>query len=146
MKIGICGSMNHSNKLIEIADELEKMGHKIELPYTTKKIKNGEVVLSDYIKAKEKSGDSHFRETAEEDFIKSYYKIISEADCILIVNTDKKGIKNYIGGNSFLEMGFAYVLDKPIYLLNLIPDIGYKDEILAMKPIIINGDLEKIRN
>ena len=146
MKIAICGSINHSNKLIEIADELEKMGHEIELPYFTKKIKNGEITLSDFAKVKEKSGDLHFRETAKEDLIKRYYRIIGEVDCILIVNIDRKGIKNYIGGNSFLEMGFAYVLDKPIYLLNETPNIGYKDEILAMKPIVLNGDLKLIKN
>ncbi len=63
----------------------------------------------------------------------------------LAVNIDKKGIKNYIGGNTFLEMGFAHVLDKKIFLLNEIPDISYKDEIKAMQPIILNGDLSKIK-
>jgi len=41
-------------------------------------------------------------------------------------------------------MGFAYVLEKGIYLLNPIPDIGYRDEIVAMQPTVINGDLDLI--
>lgn len=76
--------------------------------------------------------------------IKRYYKIIQNADAVLVLNFDKNDIKNYIGGNTFLEMGFAYVLNKPIYLLNPVPDMIYTDEIKAMQPKILNGDLGKI--
>ncbi|HOK35473.1 MAG TPA: hypothetical protein PLL80_01600 [Candidatus Pacearchaeota archaeon] len=38
------------------------------------------------------------------------------ADAILVVNIDKKGIKNYIGGNAFLEIGFTHILDKRILI------------------------------
>jgi len=69
---------------------------------------------------------------------------MQNSDAVLVVNFDKKGIKGYVGGNSFLEMGFAHVLNKKIYLLNDIPDMGYKDEIEAMQPIILNGELNKI--
>jgi hypothetical protein len=58
---------------------------------------------------------------------------------------DKNGIKNYIGGNTFLEMGFAHVLNQKIFLLNPIPEIPfYKTEIEAMRPVVLNGDLAKI--
>jgi hypothetical protein len=44
-----------------------------------------------------------------------------------------------------IELGFAYILKKKIYLLNPIPDIPYyKSEIEAVKPVILNGDLTKI--
>ncbi|MEK6937734.1 MAG: hypothetical protein AABX04_01690 [Nanoarchaeota archaeon] len=49
------------------------------------------------------------------DSIRNYWKVIQEADAVLIANFDKKGIKNHIGGNSFLEMGFAHVLNKKIF-------------------------------
>jgi hypothetical protein len=64
---------------------------------------------------------------------------------VLIVNIDKAGIENYIGGNSFLELGFAHVLSKSVYLLNPVPVMLYTDEIKAMQPIILNGDLSKIK-
>lgn len=41
-------------------------------------------------------------------------------------------------------MGFAFVLYKPLYLLNEIPNVSYRDEIEAMMPIVLNGDLSKI--
>lgn len=67
-----------------------------------------------------------------------------KAILLLIVNVDKKGIKGYIGGNSFLEMGFAHVLNKPIYLLCNIPKMEYTDEIRAMQPVVLNGNYSKI--
>ena len=79
------------------------------------------------------------------DAIREHWPIIEKSDCVLVLNYDKHNIKGYIGGNSFLEMGFAYILNKPIYLLNPIPDMPhYKTEIIAMKPIYIEGDLEKV--
>ena len=62
------------------------------------------------------------------------------------MNLDKHGVKNYIGGNTFLEMGFAHVLNQKIFLLNPIPDMPYyKTEITAMKPVIIDCDLNRIK-
>ena len=44
-----------------------------------------------------------------------------------------------------MEMGFAYYLKKPIYLLNPMPKISYFEEIRDVQPIILKGDLTKIR-
>ena len=68
------------------------------------------------------------------------------ADAVFVLNLDKNGIPNYIGGNTFLEIGFAYVLGQKIFLFNPIPDIPlYKTEIEAMKPIILNKDLSLVK-
>ena len=58
---------------------------------------------------------------------------------------DKNGVKGYIGGNTLMEMGLAFYLKKKIYLLNEVPELPYKEEILGVKPIILNGDLSKIK-
>lgn len=79
------------------------------------------------------------------DAIREFWNDMQEVDAVLALNLDRKGIANYLGGNTFLELGFAYVLNKKIFLYNPIPDIHFYDtEIIAMKPIIINGDLTKI--
>lgn len=48
-----------------------------------------------------------------------------------------------------MEMGFAYGHGKKIYLCNPIPErserMHYIDEIMDMKPIIIDGNLDHIR-
>lgn len=144
MKIVICASIDLTPKIQEIKNELERKGHTTEIPLMTKKILAGEVSLEEFLAVKSANGDGIFRERAGEDLIKRYYNLIKVADAILVVNGDKKGIKNYIGGNTFLEMGFAYTMDKKIFLLNPIPDMAYRDELEAMKPIILDNDLSKI--
>ena len=44
-----------------------------------------------------------------------------------------------------MEMGFAYVNNKKIYLKNSMPEnVGYLDEIIAMSPICLEGNLERL--
>jgi len=73
-------------------------------------------------------------------------KKVAWSDAVLVINYDKNGIKGYIGGNTLMEIGLAFFLKKKIYLLNKIPELSYKEEILGVKPIIISGDLTKIKN
>ena len=145
MKITICGSISSSPKMIEIANELTRLGHTCELPYSTRRIVSGGLTLEEYLKEIEINGDKKFRKEANIDVIKEHYEFIKNSDAILLINIDKNGIENYIGGNALMEIGFAYVLGKKIFLLGPIPEIGYKDEILAMQPIVLNGDLREIK-
>lgn len=76
-------------------------------------------------------------------------EIINKMDAVLVLNYDKKTddkvIKNYIGGATFLEIYDAFKLNKKIYLFNEIPEGMLYDEIQGFSPIIINGDLSKIK-
>lgn len=144
MKITICGSIAFTHEIKKTTDTLLKQGHQVEIPFMTKKILDGEISLEDFLKIKEEKGDIDFRTSAEEDLIKRYFRLIKESDAILVLNYDKNGIKNYIGGNTLIEMAFAHVLDRQIFLLNPMPDMQYKDEIEAMKPTVINGNLNLI--
>lgn len=136
MKIVICGSMTASKEMAEAEKKLKGLGHKIVLPKFTH-----EYAAMDRI---EKTRAESTQNKIEHNLIRGYFKEIKNSDAVLVVNVEKRGIKGYIGGNSFLEMGFAFVLNKPIYLLCEIPDVGYRDEIEAMSPIILNGDFSKI--
>jgi hypothetical protein len=144
MKIVICGSIDATYEIKEIADKLKEKGFETEIPLTSQRILNGELTLDEFKKEKEKNGDGFVRKV-KDDVIRRYYELIKNSDAVLIVNYPKKGIDNYIGGNTFLEMGFAHVLNKKIFLLNPIPEISYKDEIMAMQPVVLNGDLSKIK-
>lgn len=145
MKIVIVASIQFTYEIEKITKKLERLGHKVEIPWAAKKILKGDIDYNDFMSIKEKRGDNEFRNKAEEDLIIRYYKLIKKGDAILVLNYDKKGIKNYIGGNALIEMSFAHILSKPIYLINPIPEMIYTDEIKAMKPILINGDLSKIK-
>ncbi|GAI11740.1 unnamed protein product, partial [marine sediment metagenome] len=78
-------------------------------------------------------------------YIKWWYDSIKNSDGILVLNYDKNGIKNYIGGNTLIEIGFAHVNNKKVFLLNPIPkEAPYIDEIKAMVDVVLNRDLSKI--
>lgn len=80
----------------------------------------------------------------EYDFIHEHFKKIEKADAILILNYEKNGIAGYIGGNTFLEMGYAFGLGKQVYLLNPIPQMDYYTEMVAIQPVILHGDLNML--
>ena len=66
---------------------------------------------------------------------------VEACDAILVLNFEKNGQTNYVGGATFLEMYMAFELGKPIFLYNDIPDGMLRDEILSFEPIVIVGDL-----
>ena len=144
MKITICASVDFTPKIIEIKKELEGMGHTANIPYFTTMILNGEMRFEDYLKAKE-NGDFDLRQKQSVDMMQRYWDFIKNSDAILVLNLEKKGIKNYIGGSTLMEMGFAYGFEKKIYFYNPIPErserMHYVDEIMDMDPIVLNGDL-----
>lgn len=149
MKITICSSVDFSKEIIEIKKKLEKKNYNVNIPFFTTKIMNGELSFENYIKKKEKDGgDIKLRNAESIDMIKRYWNYIQNSDAILVLNLEKKGIANYIGGSTLMEMGFAYGHGKKIFLYNSIPDrsekMHYVDEIKDMEPIIINKDLTKI--
>lgn len=137
MRIGIIGSMQFTEKMMEARDELKKLGHDafvtdLAAPFVGKTDEEKE-----RIKIEQKNN---------RDAIREFWRAMQGADAVLVLNVDKHGVKNYIGGNTLMEIGFAHVLGQKIFLLNPIPDIPfYKTEIEAMKPIVIDGDLAKVR-
>ncbi|KKP67924.1 MAG: hypothetical protein UR66_C0009G0014 [Candidatus Moranbacteria bacterium GW2011_GWE1_35_17] len=149
MIITICSSVDFTPRIIEIKKELEKNGWKVNIPFFTTKILNGELSFEDYLNAKEKGGDIGMRNAESVDMIKTYWDYIRNSDAILVLNLEKKGIKNYIGGSTLMEMGFAYGHKKKIYLYNPIPErserIHYVDELEDLDPIIINGNLKNMK-
>ncbi len=136
MKIVICGSMRLSSKMLEIKEELTSLGHFVIVPSHTEEY----AILN----ASDHMHKESVKNKINHDLIRKYFNEIKESDAILVINDSLKDIPNYIGGNSFLEMGFAHVLKKRIYLLNPIPEMPYNDEIIAMQPIILNGDISKL--
>lgn len=136
MIITLCSSMTFVDKLFEIKKELEKLGHKVLISEFAEKYKGKN------IEEQEKLAIYHKN---EKNAIIEHYDKIKKSDAILVINITKRGINNYIGGNTLMEIGFAYVLNKKIFLLNTIPEIDYyKSEIQAVKPVVINNELNKI--
>lgn len=72
-------------------------------------------------------------------------KKIKNNDAILVLNFEKNGQQNYIGGATFLEMFKAFELGKKLFLYNHIPEGILRDEILAFDPVLINQDITLVR-
>lgn len=134
MKIAIVASMRFSKEMIDTSKYLEDMGHSTILPVGVEKH-----VEDTSLKEEEDSNTK-----IKGDLIRGYFKKIESSDALLVLNYEKNNIPNYIGGNTFIEMAFACVLNKPIYLLNPIPKVSYSTELEAMEPIILNGDLGEV--
>ena len=129
--------MHHSEKMLEVKEKMEKMGHSV----ICSKFVNEFIGKND-----EEKEQIKLHQKYNLDAIREFWDDIQDVDAILALNLDRKGIKNYIGGNTFLELGFAYVLKKKIFLYNDIPEIHfYETEIKAMHPVILNGDITKIK-
>ncbi len=128
MIITICASYAFLDKIIEIKNILKERGHEVYIPTI-------EDVDDEFKLKKEK-------EDFKGDLMKVHFQKIEMSDAILVLNYDKEEKKNYIGGNTFLEMGKAFDAELPIFIMNPVPDIHYKDEIAAMKPVVLNGKWE----
>lgn len=137
MKIGIIGSMQFTDKMIEYQKMLKNLGHNAFLTKLHKTMIGKNDLEIERIKIHQKYNL---------DAIREFWREMQNADAVLVLNFDKNGVKNYVGGNTLMEMGFAHVLNQKIFMLNPIPKMPYcETEITAIKPIVINGDLEKIK-
>ena len=136
MIITICGSMQFYKEMGQTQSVLERHGHAVLVPKDFYKLAHNEAFMG--------SDEERITTKIEHDFIREHFRKIEKADAILILNYEKKGVVGYIGGNTFLEMGYAFGLNKKIYLLYPVPDMDYSVEMHAMKPIILDGDLGKL--
>lgn len=139
MTITLCGSVKFADKIVATYQRLESLGHKPLIHEHMFDLARGDQAL-----IKEYNQE---RSTAKKkyNYIKYWYNLILNSEAILVCNFDKNNIKNYIGGNTLMEMGFAHVNNKKVFLLNPAPEqISYIDEIKAMTDVILNGDLNKI--
>lgn len=142
MKIYVLGSNSFAKEMVECKNQLCELGFEgsIHPDYEAFVYEGKNTVSTNHLPGE----NADFKRA--HDYIRQHYKHILENDAILIVNLEKKGIKNYIGGNVLMEMGQAYVNDKKIFFLNDIPEnLSYLDEIKAMDPICLHGNLMNIR-
>lgn len=139
MIITICGSMQFHEKMRTVKRQLEEAGHTVLVPKSLELMDMEGFVHPD-------TDEARITAKIEYDFIREHFRKIEKSNAILVVNYDKKGIPHYIGGNTFLEMGYAFGLRKKIFLLYSVPDMDYRTEMHAMQPVILNGDLKRLED
>jgi hypothetical protein len=152
MKLTVCGSIAFYSEMEALKKELETRGHEVRLPVLRNDVigvpGDEKMYLGRYV---EENGGidafpvGHALWDMKESAIRTHYEKIEWGDAIVVANHDKRGVQGYIGGNTLIEIGVAFFLKKPIYVLNPISsDLSYKQEILGMKPVMLNGNLSKL--
>lgn len=135
MKIFICASKYNYHKIPEIIPALEKTGHVLTMPNSY----NQPFMEEEIKKLSEEDYISWKQEMLRKD-----EENIKHQDAIFVLNLEKNGAPDYIGGATFLEIYTAFRLGKKIFLYNSIPDCIFTDELHGMNPVILKGDLTKI--
>jgi hypothetical protein len=136
MKIFIVCSKHFYHKVPKIRDYLESKHHKITLPNSF-----DEPLKEERMKSLSKEEHIKFKQ----EMMRLHEPKIKKIDAILVLNLEKKGISNYIGGATFMEIVKAWELNKKIFFWNPIPNCSFTDELTAINPNIIYGDLSKIK-
>jgi len=146
MKITICGSIAFIDEMQTTKTKLEKLGHEVKLPPLEIAGGNGKAMPSKeyYTIRKNTNTEDGWIWDRKEQAMRNHFNKVVWADSILVLNHDKNNIPYYIGGNTLLEMGLAFHHGKKIFLFKPIPEISYKEEILGMRPIVLNGNLSLI--
>ena len=129
--------MQFHRQMAEAQKELEVRGFSVLVPTELGNEKTNESFMS--------SDEDKISTKIEYDFIREHFRKIEKSDAILVLNYEKKEIAGYIGGNTFLEVGYAFGLGKKIYLLYPVPKMDYSVEMHAMKPVVLNGDLATLQ-
>ncbi len=135
MRIFICCSKHIYDRIPPIKEALENLGHQITLPNSYDNPGREEEMRA-------MSAEEHRAWKA--DMIRLQEKKVRANDGILVLNMEKHGMPNYIGGATFLEMFKAFELGRPIYLWNEIPESILRDEIQGFGPKVIGGDVSLI--
>ncbi|MHB8903986.1 MAG: hypothetical protein ACYC40_02700 [Patescibacteria group bacterium] len=153
MKITICGSIAFYSEMEKLKEVLEANGHEVYIPLLSNEapIEMGggkKIYFGQYV---EDNGGidafplGHQLWDLKEKAIRDHYEKIDWCDSIIVANYEKKGISGYVGGNTLIEMGLAFYLKKPIYIINPVSsELSYKQEIYGMKPIFLDGDVSTI--
>src|SRR3989338_3927691 len=165
MKLMILSSKHFYNRIPEIKNLLENQGHKLKMPNSydnhykelkhqktlilwfldSQKIRicNRNLKVMDFFRIKKLDGERHIKWKGE--MMRKDEENINPQDAVLVLNFEKKGIPNYIGGATFLEVYTAWKLNKKIFFYNPLPKCSFTDELIGINPTIINGNLNLIK-
>ena len=136
MKIFVICSKRFYPNVLEIKGALENDGHVVELPNSFDNPESENEIRG--------MGNEAHAKWKEKMFNRSL-RVIRSCEAVLVLNFDKNDYKNYIGGATFLEMYDAFRLKKKIFLYNQIPEGILKDEIIGFAPVVIEGNLKRIK-
>ena len=125
--------------MLGVARELRTAGCEVMIPQIAEKMElSGDYRVETYKTWFADPNDYH-KKTA---LIKDHFQKVIDADAVLILNYEKKGVAGYVGGNCLMEMTVAFLHQKPMYVLHSVSDqCALKEEVMALFPTFLNGNL-----
>lgn len=128
-RVVICGSMRFVEEMKAWRSQLESQDYEVYVP-----------TLFDFHKVRDEEGDLEKFEAIKRRETKNHFEKVGLADILLVLNYDKDGRKNYIGGNTFAEIAYAVALNLchgksiELYTVNPLPeDVPYYEELHAWR-------------
>ena len=145
MILTICSSARFAKESQEIKKKLEENGVDALLYPQMVSVKKKTVTAHEFHAMRKKNLTKELLKVKKQ-LMDEHIAKIKNSDAILVLNFDRPKSPGYIGGNSFLEMGIAYALGKRVFIWKRpTKALRYYEEIMAMQPIVIREDLEKIK-
>ncbi len=138
--ITICTSASFYRQAVEIDRQLAALGYETIIPITAHRMKeSGDFDVSHYRTWQVNADD--YPKKAE--LMRTHFDEITKGDAILVLNYEKHGRANYIGGNVLMEMALAFYQKKLVFILNEAPeDSVFLEEILGVLPVFLHGRIE----
>ena len=136
MKVFVACSKHFYCKILPIKEFLEAAGHEVVLPNSFEEPFAEE-------RFKSMSAEEHIEWKSA--MMRKHEVTLKGLDAMLVLNLEKKGIANYIGGATFMEVIKAWEYGMKIFFYNPLPNCSFTDELKGMAPMVINGDLEMVR-
>ena len=141
MIITICSSANFYKHVVDIEAELVALGFDVLVPHNANEMKKTGDFEPTHRTWLQNPDDYH----KKSDYMRRHFDEIEKGDVCLVVNDEKHGKPNYIGGNVLIEMAIAFYLNKSIYIFNGLPEgTPYDEEIIGMNPVVLDGDIQKL--
>lgn len=150
----LCGSMSAYSEMERIQKELIGFGHEVKIPELALEVPESygggrKLYFGEYIRNNgsiDAFPAGHEIWNLKEGAVRDHFEKIEWCDNILVVNEEKHGLEGYVGGNTLIEIGLAFYLKKGIFILREVaPQLTYKQEIMGMKPWILDGSLWPFR-
>ena len=136
MKVFIACSKHFYSEIGRVVGVLEGMGHEVVYPNSYD----------------DPFAEERFKKMSKEEHVewktmmmRKDRENIEPNDAILVLNFEKNGIPNYIGGATFLEVYMMWEMGKKIFFYNSLPSCSFSDELIGINPVVINGELGLVR-
>jgi hypothetical protein len=139
--ITICASSSFYRQVVDLQELLSAQGFNVLVPNMASKMKDEDnferTAYQPWLTDPTKYG-------VKADLIRGHFNKVAASDAVLVVNGEKHGIPNYIGGNVLMEMSLAFHLGLPIYIFNDFPETStFMEEIRGMLPVTLNGQINR---